>query len=124
MAGRTSFEYTLGDGTKVSMNEFNGQTRLHIRRYVKDRSEGICMFEREVTRFVDTIYDIDRAYDNNEEQGFEFNDFIYITCYKSGKVDFRYFFKQPDGRVLYSKKGIVLNRVAVKEMFDILMKKY
>ena len=47
-------------------------------------------------------FDIDRAFEDRNEWVYKFNDYITVTCYKNGYVDFRYTFKRPDGNVIHS----------------------
>lgn len=127
MAGRT-FNYTLSDEeTKLQLNEFGGQKRLHLRKFSGEIAtpSGIWLHEREIRHFLDVGFDINRAYDDKKDWIYAFNEFFTISCYKSGTVDFRYTFKLEDGRVLYSKKkGITLKRHLIVELFDILCKEY
>ena len=127
MSGRT-FDYTLSDGvTKLQLGEFEGKRRLHIRKFCGEHATqaGIWLQEREITRFMDIQYDINRAFENRSEWVYPFNDFFTVTCYKSGTVDFRYTFRHEDGRVIYSKKkGITLKRHLIEELFYVLCKEY
>ena len=127
MAGRT-FDYTLSDEeTKLQLGEFEGKRRLHIRKFSGGYATqaGIWLHEREISRFLDIQFDINRAFDDRNEWVYHFNDYFTVTCYKSGTVDFRYTFRLEDGGLIYSKKkGITLKRHLVKELFDILCKEY
>ena len=121
------FVYTLSDGeTKLQLNEFQGKRRLHIRKF-KDNAPtytGVCLHEMEILHFMDIKFDIDRAFQDRNEWIYKFNDYITVTCYKNGYVDFRYSFRRPDGHVFYSKKGITLKRQLLLEIYEILYKEY
>ena len=121
------FVYTLSDGeTKLQLHEFEGKRRLHIRKF-KDNTPthtGVCLYEREILHFLDIKFDIDRTFEERNEWIYKFNDYITVTCYKNGYVDFRYAFRRPDGHVIYSKKGITLKRQLLLEIYEILYKEY
>ena len=127
MAGRT-FEHTLSDNlTKLQLVEFEGQKRLHIRKFNDGYAThtGIWLQEREITHFLDIQYDINRAFEERNEWVYPFNDYFAVTCYRSGTVDFRYTYRREDGLVIYSKKkGITLKRHLIEEIFNILREEY
>ena len=121
------FVYTLSDGeTKLQLNEFQGKRRLHIRKFKDDTPTrtGVCLHEMEILHFMDIKFDIDRAFQYRNEWIYKFNDYITVTCYKNGYVDFGYSFRRPDGHVFYSKKGIILKRQLIVEIYEILHKEY
>ena len=126
MAGK-SFDHTLADDTKLLLNEFGGQRRLHIRKF-KDgyaTHTGICIPERQILHLLDIKFDIDRAFAEKRSLVYKFDDYLSISTFSSGTVDFRYTYRRDDGKVLYSKyKGITLKRDIVVELFDILCKEY
>ena len=123
MAG---FDYTLMDGSRLQLREYEGKRRLDLRRFVNDipTKNGIWLHETEIPGFLNLLADINKVYEESGEWDFEFNDYLIITCYRSGTLDLRYKFRCQDGRLLYSKKGITLKRNAVEQMFDILCREF
>ena len=125
---RRSFQYTLSDNeTRLQLNEFEGTRRLHIRKFKDDvaTQSGIWLHEREIINFLNIQFDINSAFDDQREWIYTFNDYLTVTCYKSGTTDLRYTYRLEDGRILYSKKkGITLKRHLILELFDILCKEY